>query len=409
MEIFLELLIILLLTRVFSEGAERLGQPAAVGELVAGMSLAALAILLESSVPFVSQVASGQALEHVAQMGIFFLILSAGIESKPEELRQHTTGALFIALGGAALPLLLGFWLGWVYLPSSEIKTIQSLLIGVSMSITAIPATIKVLTEFGVLHSRVGQMLVGAALFDDILGLILLALLTSMIHTGQPPNFLALVLLMGKVILFFGITMSLGVHVFPRVRRGLKGFQSAPLEFSVLMGVALSYGLLAEALDMHWILGVFLAGLFFESSRVGLKAYQEIKLVVTAITRGFLGPLFFASIGLQVEFGAAINFPGFMALLILVAFLSKMIGSGLPARWVGLDTREALAVGVGMSSRGAVELVVLGIAAEAGLFAPSGPDHLLVTNLFSALVLMAVVTTLFTPILLKRILPRPSG
>ena len=86
MEIFLELLIILLLTRVFSEGAERLGQPAAVGELVAGMSLAALAILLESSVPFVSQVASGQALEHVAQMGIFFLILSAGIESKPEEL-----------------------------------------------------------------------------------------------------------------------------------------------------------------------------------------------------------------------------------------------------------------------------------------------------------------------------------
>jgi len=231
-------------------------------------------------------------------------MLLGGIESKLDELRQHSKGALFVVAGGAALPLLLGFCLGWVILPASDLKTAQALLIGATMSITSIPATIKVLTEFGLFHSRVGQMVVEAAIFDDVLGLFLLAILTALIQTGQPSDFMALVMLLDKVIVFLGITLNLGVHVYPRVSRGLKGLQSA-------------------ALGMHWILGAFLAGLFFESSRVGFKAYQEIKLVVTAITRGFLGPLFFASIGLQVAFGAATHFPWLIGLLILVAFFRR--------------------------------------------------------------------------------------
>jgi len=408
LDVFLPLLLILLLTRIFSEGAARLGQPAAVGELAAGMGLAAVAGLVGSSLPFFEQLASGEALEHITELGIFFLMLLGGIDSKLDELRQHSKGTLFVAAGGAALPLLLGFCLGWVILPASDLKTAQALLIGVTMSITSIPATIKVLTEFGLFHSRVGQMVVGAAIFDDVLGLFLLAILTAMIQTGQPPDFMALVMLLGKVVVFFGITLSLGVHVYPRVSRGLKGLQSAALEFSALMVVALGYGLLAEALGMHWILGAFLAGLFFEPSRVGFKAYQEIKLVVTAITRGFLGPLFFASIGLQVAFGAATHFPWLIGLLILVAFLGKCVGAGLPARLVGLDSREALSVGVAMSSRGAVELIVLNIAAEAGLFALSDADHLIVSHLFSALVMMVVATTFITVIVLKRVLPKSA-
>ena len=406
MEVFLELLILLLLARLFSEGAERLGQPAAVGELTAGMTLAGAAGFLGPTIPFLVQMTQSDVLQHVAHVGIFFLVLLAGIESKIEELQQHSRHAVGVALGGAVLPLLCGVSLGWAFLPDSEFKGVQAFLIGVTMSITSIPATIKVLTEFGLLHSRIGQTIVGAAIVDDVVGLFLLAILTSMIHSGQVPDWLSLLTLLGKILLFFAITISLGVHVYPKVSRSLKALQSAALEFSVLMCVALAYGLLAESLDMHWILGSFMAGLYFEPGRVGRKAYQEMKLIVTGLTHGFLGPLFFVWIGLHVEFQTVASIPLFLGLLLLMAFGGKLIGSGLPAYWLGLERREALAVGVGMSNRGAMELIVLSIALEAGLFAYGVQENLVVEHLFSALVLMGVVTTLSSMLILRRILPR---
>lgn len=274
------------------------------------------------------------------------------------------------------------------------------------MSITSIPATIKVLTDFGLLHSRLGQTIVGAAILDDVFGLFLLAILTSLIQSGQVPDFGFFLLLLGKIFLFFAITISLGVHVYPRVSRGLKALKSAALEFSVLMAVALAYGLLAEFLDMHWILGAFMAGLYLEPGRIGWKAYQEMKLIVTGITHGFLGPLFFVWIGLHVEFQAITGIPLFLGLLLVIAFGGKLIGFGLPAYWLGLDHRDALAVGVGMSNRGAMELIVLSIALEAGLFAYGVQEDGVVTHLFSALVLMGVVTTFTSLFFLRRILPK---
>ncbi len=385
-----------------------MGQPGSVGELTAGIALAFAASLFGTILPFLTQLASSQALHDVAQLGIFFLVLLAGVESQPDELRQHSGSTFFVAIGGAIVPLTLGFGLAWAFLPTSEFKTVQALLVGIAMSITSIPATIKVLSEFNLLHSRLGQTIVGAAIFDDVLGLFLLAILTSMMQSGNTPSLLSFAFLFGKVALYFAITISLGVHLYPKVSRSLKALQSAALEFSVLMGVALAYGLLAEALGMHWILGAFLAGLFFESSRVGMKAYQEIKLIVTGITRGFLGSLFFVSIGLHVQFGAVTSIPLFMGLLILVAFCGKLMGSGLPAMWSGLSSREGMAVGVGMSSRGAVELIVLSIALEAGLFAHDGQENPFVAHLFSALVFMGVATTFGSLVLLRRILPKST-
>jgi Kef-type K+ transport system membrane component KefB len=121
-----------------------------------------------------------------------------------------------------------------------------------------------------------------------------------------------------------------------------------------------------------------------------------------------LGPLFFAYIGLQVDLSAVLAVPLFVILLSLVAFLGKFVGAGVPALWIGLQRPEALMVGVGMASRGAVELVVLGIVLEAGLFRQSSDGEPLVTHLFSALVIMAVVNTLLSPLLL-RILSKRRG
>jgi Kef-type K+ transport system membrane component KefB len=260
----------------------------------------------------------------------------------------------------------------------------------------------------GLLHTRVGETVISAAIFDDVLGLFLMALMTALLHADGVPSIAAFLILLVKVVMFFAITVALGVHVYPRVRRGLKAMQVAAVEFSILMSVALAYGLLAELLGMHWVLGAFMAGLYFERSRVGALAYNEMKLVVNAITSGFLGPLFFAYIGLAVDLGAIMGVPLFLFLLVAVAFLGKLLGAGLPALWVGLERREALAVGVGMSSRGAVELIVLSVAQKAGLFAQGDQAQPIVGHLFSALVITAVITTLMTPILLRRIFPRNS-
>jgi Kef-type K+ transport system membrane component KefB len=274
-EIFAELLALLLMTRALGEAAERLGQPASVGELSAGILLALAAAKFGQDLPFLDRLASSEALEYAANLGIFFLVLLAGVELDPREIRENSAGAFVVALGGMALPLLGGLGLAWIFLPESELKQGQVLLVGVALSISAIPATVKVFTDLGLLHARVGQTVISAAVFDDVLGLFLLAVLLALLQTGQVPDVATLGLLLAKVAGFFVVTIALGTHVYPRVRRGLKLMQAAAMEFSALVAVALAYGFLAELLGLHWILGAFMAGLYFAPSRVGPAAYAS--------------------------------------------------------------------------------------------------------------------------------------
>lgn len=404
MEVFAQLLLLLVVTRAFGEGAERLGQPAAAGEILAGMLLAIAAVQFSQHIPFAAGLIDSQALVYTADVGIFFLVFLAGIEMEPKELGRNSAGAFAVALGGVAVPLTTGFALAWWSLPDSEHRPALALLTGIVMAITAVPATAKVLEEFNLLHTRLGRIVLSAALFDDVIGLILLAVLVSVVETGHVPDIPTLGVLVVKVLAFFGITLTLGAHVYPHVSRGLKAMQVAALEFSVLAVVGLAYGLLAEALGMHWILGAFMAGLFFDSSRVGQEAYDEIRLIFTAITSGFLAPLFFASIGLRVDLNAIIVVPIFVASLLIVALFSKVAGAGLPALWLGLPRREALSVGVGMSARGAVGFVILNIAYDAGLFEQTDRTDPVTAHLFSALILMAVITTFLAPLILRHLL-----
>lgn len=400
LDILAELFFILIFVRVFGEIAQRARQSASVGEIIAGMVLAGVASWLGPSLPFLVDLVSSEALEIVANLGIFFLVLVAGIEMEPSEIIKSSKTSFAVAVGGVVVPLLGGMVLAWSFLPDSDLKPVQALLVGVALSISAIPATVKVLTDLGLLHTEIGKIIVSAAVFDDVLGLFLLAILLAMIETGQAPNISSMIWLLTKVLLFFAVTIALGVHVYPRVQKHIRAMQVAAIDFSALTVVSLGYGWLAEILDLHWILGAFMAGLFFERSRVGMRAYNEIKLICSAITNGFLAPLFFAFIGMRVDLAAIKEVPEFLSLLILVAFLGKIIGAGLPSYCLGLSQREAVSVGVGMSARGAVELIVLSIAYEAGIFAVSGPQDSLVLHLYSSLILMTVITTLIVPVLL---------
>lgn len=409
MELFLQLLVVLVLARVFGEAMLRIRQPALVGEILAGVVLALIATLIDSNVPTIALLPTSEAIRLVAEIGVFFLVLHAGIEMQPREIARQSGASLAVAAGGMLLPLASGFALGWAVLPDSPFKLALSLLIGMTLSISAVPVVTKVFMDLNLLHHRVGRTVVSAAIFDDILGLILLAVLTAMMQEGGFPDAVAILLLLAKVALFFVITVVVGSRYHTWTSALLGSARSLSARFTTLLVVGFAFAVLAEALGMHFILGGFMAGLFFEKSRVGEVPYLETKATVERITSGFLAPVFFASIGLHLDLAAVEAVPIFLLVLIAIAVVGKFVGAGLPALLSGLSPREASAVGVGMSGRGVVTIIVASIALRAGLFEYEGAREAVVDNLFSAIVVTAIVTTIAVPVLLRYILPPPDG
>lgn len=401
MEILYILLVLLVVTRFFGELAERAGQPALVGELLSGIVLGLIVGQYTATFPILSGLTEDPVFIAMTDLGIFFLMLFAGIEMHPSELARASQKAVLIAVGGMVLPLALGIGLGWWALPESELKAAQSLFLGVALAITAVPVSVKILMDIGKMDTQVGKIIVSAAVIDDILSLMLLAVLTAVINTGKLPAPGGLALLGGKIILFFVITVFTGYYLYGRLSPYLERFVVEEFSFSVLLIVALAFAMLAETLQLHFILGAFVAGLFFVRQIVNSAIYEDLKNKVGGLTKGFFAPVFFASIGLHLDVSALTIIPGFVIVLILAATVGKLIGSGAPAYWSGLSRADALAVGVGMNARGAVELIITDIAFRAGLFSQPVPPSPLVASLFSAIVITAVVTTLLAPVSLR--------
>jgi len=410
----LMLLVLLILARLLAEVAERLGQPSIVGELVAGILLGLLAVPLTRwtgiSFDFIHEVQDTPAFEAITDLGIFFLMLLGGLELRPRDMAQASRSAVFIAVGGLVLPMLCGIGLGLWLLPDSGAKTAQTLFLGTALAITAVPVSIRVLRDLGRLDSRAGRIIVSAAVYDDVLSLVLLAVLTALLKTGQWPDAMGLLLLVGKVTLFFVLTIAVGRWVFPFVGRRLARSSASEFEFSMVLAVALAFGLLAEQLDMHFILGAFMAGLFFQRRRnLEPEIYDAVRARMDGIATGFLAPIFFASIGLHLSGGAFVEVPVFLTAVLLVAFLAKLLGCGLISLAFHRDVAGAAVVGSAMSARGAVELIIADIALRAGLFDTPSPAPPIVANLFSVVVIVAIVTTIITPVAVTWVLNRDAA
>lgn len=406
MEILYVLLILLVITRTFGELAIRLGQPALVGELLSGILLGTVIKFSPSSFPIMQGITENEVFTAITDLGVFFLMLMAGLEMHPREIAEKSKGALIIAMGGLIVPLLVGCGIGWGFLPQSDFRFAQTLFIGTALAITAVPVTVKVLMDLGKMGSTAGKMIVSAAIVDDILGLILLAVLTTVIRTGEMPELTGLLQLSGQILLFLAIVTGIGLYALPRLERVIQRSVLDEFEFSVLLVVAFGFAVLAEALHMHFIIGAFAAGLFFTKRTMDAEVFKGVQERVSGITTGFLAPLFFAAIGLHLDVAALMRIPLFLALLIVAAIACKLLGAGLCAFWVGLSARDSLSVGIGMSGRGAVELIIADIALRAGLFTQPDPTPAIVANLFSAIVIMAVVTTLIAPIGLRFLMLR---
>lgn len=402
------ILVLLVVTRMFAVLARRARLPAIVGELVAGIALGFFLYRFQGRFPLLWEVTQSEAFEALANLGMFFLMLLSGLRMRPLDFRQTSRSAPAVALGGMLVPIAAGTVMGLILFPESSFKTVQSLFLGTALAITAVPVTIRMLMEFGKLHTVEGKTIVAAALWDDLLSLFILALLLTAITEGGTVSFdpgLWLPLL-GKVLLFFAITLPVGLFVFPLIGRYLKYARIPEVDFSMLLIAALGYAVLAEMLGMHFIMGAFMAGIFFHPGVVDRDVYDRVEDQMSGITSGFLAPVFFVSIGFHLDLGALASMPGFVVLLVIVALVSKLVGAGIPARLTGLDTGESIRVGVAMSGRGAVELVLAGVALRAGLFDHPDPPPLIIAGLFSAIVLMAIVTSIIAPLWLSFLIRR---
>ncbi|MDA0654544.1 MAG: cation:proton antiporter, partial [Proteobacteria bacterium] len=401
-EFSLPLLVALVAARLTGELLLRAGQPALVGEMFAGLALATIGLAAGSG--WLLSLGDSPVIATFADVGAFFLVLVVGVEMRPSEIGRASRAGVAVALGGVLVPMAAGFTLVWWLLPGSDARFALAFLTGVALSISAVPATARIFGEMGLLHHAVGRTVIAAALIDDIIGLISLAVLTAIVQTGAMPNAAAFAIVVGKSAAFFAIAIAFSTVAYPFAARLLGSAHSRAAGLSTLLAAGMGFAVLAEAMGMHFILGPFVAGLFFEPHRVGKAQYDEQKLVLERIVAGFMRPIFFVAIGLNVDITVVAALPGFVAAIILTAAFGKLLGCGIPAWLAGMRPREALAVGIGMNSRGAIELIIAAIALRAGLIGESGGGGDIGRYLFSALALMALVTTLITPGLLRLVL-----
>lgn len=399
-ELLLTILVILIVARLAGELMETAGQMALVGELLVGIFFGILIIYLP--LPQFARIADEEVFKAITGLGIFFLMFMSGMEIDMKELAKAAKRGIIIGLSGVILPLILGYLLGQVFLPESEYKFIQSFFLGVAMSVTAIPVLSRALIDMKLNDTKLGCTLMNAAIIDDICALILLSILTTMMAGGTTASGFALLII--KVAIFLLVAYVIGKFAILSLGKKLHRLKSKEMEFSIALMIALFLGVAAELSGMHFIIGALTAGMFIRAGSFGKKVVKDIEDKVSGITLGFLAPIFFVSIGLHMDLSAFTIVPFFVLTLIISAIIGKMIGCGLPARLVGFSTRESLAIGIGMNGRGAVELIVVAVALEEGIFAQPVPTPPIITAMFSSVVIMAIITTIVTPIGIKWLL-----
>jgi Kef-type K+ transport system membrane component KefB len=393
LQLVLVLALLIGTAKVFGALSARIGQPAVLGELLAGLLLGPSVVDLLHLPVFTSGHLETTVIE-IAELGVIFLMFIAGLEIDLDELRRAGTIATVAGVMGVIVPLLLGFLaaLPFGFPPS------QALFIGVLLTATSVSISAQTLLELGKLRTRVGAVLLGAAVIDDVLVIILLSVVVAAL-TGAGSGALGLLFTIGRMALFLVGATLIGARLVPWLAdRAERVRISQPvLSAAVVTMLLLAWG--AEALGgVAAITGAFLAGILFARTRHG----HEIGERLNGLAYAFLVPVFFTSIGLRTDVTLLSGNLIWLTLVICaVAVFSKIIGCGLGARLAGMDSRGALQVGVGMISRGEVGLIVATVGISSGVIGQ---------EVFAVTVVMVLVTTLVTPPLLRLVLrePRPA-
>ena len=366
----------MLSTKVLGIVTKRFALPQVVGALLAGLLLgpAMLGVLQETTL-----------MDQLAELGVIVLMFNAGLETDLGELKKAGKSAFIIALIGVLVPLAGGFVLASLFNQGSD-AFLQNVFIGVILTATSVSITVETLKEIGKLSTRSGNAILGAAIIDDVLGIVALTIITSLSGTGAN-----VLLVLVKIVAFFAISVVVWIVMHRLVEWWFKRYDRDKRRFVVIsFAFCLLYAYLAEDLfGVADITGAYIAGLIF--AKTPRVTYLQDRFDTLSYT--LLSPIFFASIGLKVVLpqmsGTIILFS---ILLILWSVASKILGCGLGSKLCGYSNQDALRIGVGMISRGEVALIVANNGIAAGLMKD---------EFFGPVVLMVIATTILTPILLK--------
>ena len=374
--------IILLSTKIFSLLSQKVNMPQVVGALLVGVLLGPSCLNILHETDFLTK---------SAEIGVIFLMFLAGLDTDFDDLKATGKSSVIIAFVGVLIPLGSGFLTYYLFFHGQRPDTmifLESAFVGIVLTATSVSITVETLREMGKLKGKMGTSILGAAIIDDILGIIALTVITSFTVPG-----VEIMVVLLKILLFFVFIAVCGFFVF-RLFRKLEivyGTKRRVAIYAVAFCLLLSY--ISEVyFGVADITGAYFAGLIL-CNVTETKSYIASKINITSYM--FFTPIFFASIGIKtVITGMSQELILFTLALLIVAILSKIVGCGLGAKICGFSNMDSLAIGVGMISRGEVALIVAQKGEQAGLISPT---------LFPAIVLVVIVTTLITPILLKAV------
>jgi Kef-type K+ transport system membrane component KefB len=389
---FTNLLILLVVARIFGEIFERFKQPAMIGEILSGVLLGPTLLNL---------IHRTEEIKTISELGVFLLVIIAGLEINFEDILKSLKGRnIVISIMAFFLPLMSGFLVGYFF----GIDAMTTVFIGLCVAITALPVSIRILMDLGKINSEIGQKIISVAIFDDVLALSILGVILNIKDTDMSMMTILTVSAFSVVKLAIFITILIIAYRLIKRVSNRENYLESQLNklISVLKGKESLYALffvfvlvfstITESLGFHFIIGAFFASMLISENLVGKKHLDSFHNTTNSLAMGFLAPIFFAGIGLEFNFASIENY-WLLGAVLFVSYFSKIVGGYLGGRFAGLNSRVSLTMGVGLNARGIMELVIANIAYKSGLIN---------LEIFSILVIMGIVTTLTTPILLKR-------
>jgi Kef-type K+ transport system membrane component KefB len=391
--VLLALALIIVCAKLAGELMERLGQPAVLGELVVGV-LAGNAALLGG--PDLSVLATGETLTVLAELGAVLLLFHVGLESTPKEMLAVGGRATLVAVAGVVAPMLLGFGVGRLARPDQP--WMLHAFLGAMLAATSVGITARVLKDAGALRAPFARIILGAAVIDDVLGLVVLAVVSGIITaaaSGAALSAAAVAAIVAKALVFLAGALVIGSLVSPRLFRGALALRSRGVVLSLSLALCFVLSYLALRAGLAPIVGAFAAGLVLEDVHFeGLRNRGEPPLHESLEPLiALLVPVFFVRMGMLVDLRsfASGSVIGFAALLTMAAILGKLACGAVAPRGV-----SRLTLGLGMMPRGEVGLIFAGIGSQLVLAGRPVVD----AGAYAAAVFMVVATTVLTPPLL---------
>ena len=366
-----ELAIILLAAKITAEAFERLKQSPMLGEIIAGVILgpSLLGLLHESPT-----------LDIFAEIGIIFMIFMLGLETKVSHLRAVSVQALGIALMGIIVPMVGGWLLGTAI--GAPWRT--ALFFGAILTATSVAITARTLMDMDLTRSKLSQTILAAAVIDDIVGLMILAVVLTISGSGEQGG---IVFTLAREGIYLLIVLPIFWVLIPPLTNWLKHLKGTGSLFVMILGLTFLFSYLAQIAGLASMVGAFLMGVIFGRTSESTSIQKQVEPIYY-----FMAPIFFVSIGVAVHLDQLMAAIAFALLLTAVAVITKIVGGMLGGALTGMPISTAVITGIGMVPRGEVGLIVAGLGRQGGLVDEAT---------FSAAAFMCVVTILITPFILK--------